>query len=212
MKLSSSSRFWKGVLVAAIFLFAAVFSILSFLKYRGFEYNALDLAIFHQTLWSLAHHHGWTLTIHPPSYLGDHVGLFLILLAPLYRLFSSPATPLIAQSAAIALAAWPLYGIARTWLSPAAHARSASSGLSIPLFKTSRCLSFISWPLPCRFFSASFWHIFVSGLGRPLCSASSPWVSARMPRFLYSCWVFLRGWNTARSDGAFFPSLALAHG
>ncbi|MEK7158857.1 MAG: DUF2079 domain-containing protein, partial [Patescibacteria group bacterium] len=110
--------FLKGVLVAAIFLFAAVFSILSFLKYRGFEYNALDLAIFHQTLWSLAHHHGWTLTIHPPSYLGDHVGLFLILLAPLYRLFSSPATPLIAQSAAIALAAWPLYGIARTWLSP----------------------------------------------------------------------------------------------
>jgi uncharacterized membrane protein len=116
MKLPSP-RFWKNILTGATIFFAVAFSILSILKYRMFGYNALDLAIFHQTFWSLTHHAGWGISIHPPSYLGDHLGLFLFLLAPLYRLFSSPITLLIAQSAAISLSTWPLYLIARTWLS-----------------------------------------------------------------------------------------------
>jgi uncharacterized membrane protein len=101
------------ILWSAIVLYFLIFSLICIWKYYNFGYNGLDLAIFNQTFYNSAQGNLYGLTIHPPTYLGDHFDLFIILLLPFYFLYQHPINLLILQSFILALCAWPIYLIAK---------------------------------------------------------------------------------------------------
>ncbi len=78
------------------------------LKYGQFGYNGLDLAIYTQTTWSLSHGQGFASSIHDPSYLGDHLELWLAPVSWVYRLWPTALTLLWAQTLVLASAIIPL--------------------------------------------------------------------------------------------------------
>ncbi len=100
----------------AIGLYFLVFSGICIWKYFQFGYNGLDLAIYNQVLFNSAHGRLFEFTFHQQSYLGDHLELLLIALVPVYYFFQHPVTLLVLQTLILALAAWPLYLIAKTKL------------------------------------------------------------------------------------------------
>ncbi|MFA6304633.1 MAG: DUF2079 domain-containing protein [Patescibacteria group bacterium] len=87
-------------------------------KYFQFGYNGLDLAIYNQVFFNSVNGNLFGFTIHPGSYLGDHLELFIIALLPLYYFFQHPITLLVLQSLILALSAWPIFLIAKQKLSP----------------------------------------------------------------------------------------------
>ena len=96
-------------LIAAIgTVFGLVVGGLQWWKYVHFGYNGLDLGIYSQTVWSLANGRGFASSIHDPSYLGDHLELWLVPISWLYRLWSSPLLLLWVQTALIASSLVPL--------------------------------------------------------------------------------------------------------
>lgn len=93
-------------------LYAALLCWASYTKYTAYQYGDFDLAIDAQSMWSLLH--GTTnSSIHGISFLGNHMRLILIPLAPLYAIWPSPQLLLIFQSLALAAGAWLVYLIAR---------------------------------------------------------------------------------------------------
>lgn len=100
--------FWlqRHARLIAIFLlacFVITAAVYVTLKYQTFSYNALDLGIYRQVLAHTAQGDLYGMTIHPHSYLGDHMELLLIVLAPLYALFPFAETLLVLQILAVAL-------------------------------------------------------------------------------------------------------------
>lgn len=73
-----------------------------------------------QTVWNVLHGNGFTLTdpmgTHQVSRLAVHADFMLILLAPLYLLWSDPKTLIFLQALVTGLAAVPIYWIARDTL------------------------------------------------------------------------------------------------
>lgn len=100
--------------------FAVVIGAVQWWKYVHFGYNGLDLGIYSQTIWSLAHGHGFASSIHDPSYLGDHLELWLVPISWLYRLWSSPVVLLWLQTIIIASTAVPLAKLAGRVITPRA--------------------------------------------------------------------------------------------
>lgn len=100
-------KFWWWIGGSAI-LFTIVIGWLQWLKWQAFAYNGLDLGIYVQTIWSLAHGFGFANSIHDPSYLGDHLELWLVPLAGVYRFAESGLTLLWSQTVVIAISIWPL--------------------------------------------------------------------------------------------------------
>ncbi len=109
------------IVIIAIALYCIVFCTITILKYTQFGYNGLDLAIINQVFFTTAHGAPFSSSIHPPSYLGDHVTPIVLLLAPLYGIFDSPIFLLIIQTIALAAAAWPLFLIAQKILPKKLH-------------------------------------------------------------------------------------------
>ena len=105
------------VLVGSIIAFiAAVFGALAF-KYVSFGYNAIDLGIYGQVFYNTSMGRLFEFSIHPHLYLGDHFELFILFLTPIYALIKSPLTLIFLQTVFVAVAAWPIYAIARQKLS-----------------------------------------------------------------------------------------------
>lgn len=105
---------------------------LSVMRYRAYNARMLDLGNMSQAIWSAGH--GYPLEYTPEtgsavslSRLAWHVELIYFLIAPIYRLFPSPITLLVLQTALFALGAFPLYSMALRHLdsSPAATAVAA---------------------------------------------------------------------------------------
>lgn len=110
-----SKRSW--IIIGALgTLFALVIGGLQWWKYATFGYNGLDLAIYRQAVWSLAHGHGFASSIHDPSYLGDHLEAWLIPLSWIYRLWDSALLLLWVQTLVIASSIVPLAKIVRRYL------------------------------------------------------------------------------------------------
>ncbi|NUM25914.1 MAG: DUF2079 domain-containing protein [Candidatus Buchananbacteria bacterium] len=103
----------RQILFAAIALYSGLFSLIAIWKYHNFYYTAIDLAIFNQTFFNSLLGNWFGLTIHPPSYLGDHFSPLLILLLPFYALTKNPESLLILLATINGLSAWPLYLIAK---------------------------------------------------------------------------------------------------
>lgn len=99
----SMRRWWIWGLTA---LWVLGIVVLQVWKYFHFRYNGLDLGIYVQTVWQLAHGHGFANSIHDPSYLGDHLEPILVPVAWVYRLAQTPLTILFIQTAALAIGLW----------------------------------------------------------------------------------------------------------
>ncbi|MDF2265234.1 DUF2079 domain-containing protein [Streptomyces coacervatus] len=95
-------------LLAAV-LFAA-YAILSISRYQHLATRSWDLGIFEQVVRAYAHLQAPVADLKGPGFniLGDHFSPVLALLAPVYRLFPSPLTLLVAQAALFALSAVPV--------------------------------------------------------------------------------------------------------
>lgn len=109
--------FW---LLLLTLIYVIAFGTLSVVKHSIFNSFILDLGIMSQVTWNTAHGRLFETSLDRAgntsligSYMGNHVRPILLLLAPLYRLWSDPRSLLILQSVALALGAVPLYWIAR---------------------------------------------------------------------------------------------------
>ena len=97
------------VLGGAIAAFTLAVSAVGFWKYAYYRYQGMDLAIYTNVLWSLTHGGGWWSSIQGSSYLGDHIEPILLLLAPLFHVWSDPRLLIILQACVLGLTAVPVY-------------------------------------------------------------------------------------------------------
>ena len=98
---------------AALFVFAAV------VHYLVFQEARFDLGNMVQTIWNTLHGHFLGLTSpngYQGSRLGSHVDPFLVLLAPLFWIWSSPLLLLVVQVLAVSSGALPVFWLARKHL------------------------------------------------------------------------------------------------
>ncbi len=102
------------ILVSA---YAIFFSAASIQKHLAFQSTDFDLGNLSQVVWNTLHGRPFLLTnpegTQPEMSLGIHVWPILLLIAPLYLIWSDPRALLILQSVVIALGAWPVYWLAR---------------------------------------------------------------------------------------------------
>lgn len=108
---------WSILLLLTIG-YILLFSVFTVLKYQHFQYNALDLAILNQVFYNTSLGNFFGFTIHPHSYLGDHLELIILLLSPFYFILKSPITLLILQTIFIGLSAIPIFLLTKRVLAP----------------------------------------------------------------------------------------------
>jgi len=103
--------------------YIAAFFFFSYWKYQHFLYNGIDLAIFNQVFWNASEGRWYVSSLQGHSYLGDHWSLFIPFLVPVYAFAANFLTPvyhplilLLLQTIVLALGAFPVYAIARFFL------------------------------------------------------------------------------------------------
>ena len=107
------------VLYLSIIAYTLVFSCLTILRHHAFKTRAWDLGIFTQSLWTTLNANGFfyhtcELPVNPSgSFFGVHFSPILVLILPLYWIIQMPETLLVLQSFILALAALPIYKLAR---------------------------------------------------------------------------------------------------
>ena len=102
---------WCGVVA-----YAGLFSWLSVQRHRGFFTGRLDLGNMTQAVWSIAHGDLLSTTDiagRQISRLSVHVDPILALFAPVFRIWPDPEILLVAQAAAVALGAVPVFLLGR---------------------------------------------------------------------------------------------------
>lgn len=112
---ASDPRVLAVLLGTAILLYVLVFSYLTVLKHEAFETTAFDLGNMDQAVWNSLRGRFLPFTNwgEEGTRLAYHVDPILILISPLYLLYSDPRTLLVFQTVVIALGAWPIYLLAR---------------------------------------------------------------------------------------------------
>jgi uncharacterized membrane protein len=107
---------WSWLISAILLGFFAFYVVLKGTQHFSLNTNAYDLSVFDYALWNTVHGKMLFVPFWGNSFFYEHFSPVLLLLVPVYALFSTPVTLLVLQCAAIALAAWPLYRIAeRIW-------------------------------------------------------------------------------------------------
>lgn len=99
----------------AIVLYILLFCFMTVLKHEAFETTAFDLGNMDQAVWNSIHGRFLPFTNwgEEGTRLAYHVDPILILISPLYLIYSDPRTLLVFQSVVVALGAWPIYLLAR---------------------------------------------------------------------------------------------------
>ncbi len=118
------------LLWTAIAAYAAGFSALSVLRHRAFQTGRFDLGNMVQAVWSTAHGHPLEVTSlrgDEISRLAAHFDPVLVAFAPLWLVWPSPDSLLVAQAIAVALGAVPVFWLARK------HLDSERAGLGFAL-------------------------------------------------------------------------------
>jgi uncharacterized membrane protein len=116
---AASASVASRVVYAGVTAYAALFVFAAVMHYAVFLTAQADLGHMVQAIWTTRHGHfleTTTLTGHQISRLGVHVDPFLVLLVPLYWLWSSPLLLLVLQAVAVASGALPVYWLARKHL------------------------------------------------------------------------------------------------
>ena len=114
--------------VSGVGLAAAVaYTVYAIQQHLRFE-SGRDLAIFDQAVWHYSRlETPESSVVGVPNLLGDHLHPIVVVLAPVYAVFSGPETLLIAQSLLIAAAVLPIFAFARERVGTvAAYALTAS--------------------------------------------------------------------------------------
>ena len=124
--------------IAGAVLFAAIYALLSWLKYRAYMDARFDLGNMVQAVYNTAHGHfleGTTGEIEPRqmSRLGAHVDPILALFALPWLVWPSPVMLLVLQAVIVATGAWPAYRLGtRVTRDPRAGALLAGAYLLYP--------------------------------------------------------------------------------
>ena len=104
----------EPLLLVLVLLAAAAYLAVELLRWRRFEAGGFDLGIFDQTVW---HYSRFELPANSirglPNIWGDHFSPILMLVAPLYWIWSDARVLLIVQALVLAAAAIPIYAYAR---------------------------------------------------------------------------------------------------
>jgi len=104
---------------AAVAAYAAGFGALSVLRHEAFSTGRFDLGNMTQAVWATAHGNPLRVTSlagEQISRLASHVDPILVAFAPLWWIWPSPNALVVAQAAAIALGALPVYRLAQRHL------------------------------------------------------------------------------------------------
>lgn len=102
--------------------YAALFAVAVVLYYLNYQEARLDLGNMVQAVWSTVHGHPFQQTTplgNQASRLGGHVEPMLLLLAPLWLVWSSPLALLVLQALAVASGVLPVFWLARKHLGSA---------------------------------------------------------------------------------------------
>jgi uncharacterized membrane protein len=106
---------WSGILSYTLY-----FSTLSILKYLNFNMGKYDLGNMDQTVWNTLHGRIFSLTnpesTQTISRVAIHADYILVLLSPLYLIWSDPRTLLLAQTVVLSLGALFVYKLANNVL------------------------------------------------------------------------------------------------
>ena len=119
-------------------LFAAIYALLSWLKYRAYMDARYDLGNMVQAVYNTAHGHFLEITTgdlkpRQMSRLGSHVDPILALFALPWLVWPSPVMLLVAQAVIVATGAWPAYRLGtRVTRDPSAGALLAGAYLLYP--------------------------------------------------------------------------------
>jgi len=105
----------RGLFWGMILLYIALFSTLTILKHEAFQTTAFDLGNMDQAVWNSLRGRFLPFTNwgEEGTRLAYHVDPILILISPLYFIYSDPKTPLVFQTLVVALGALPLFWLAK---------------------------------------------------------------------------------------------------
>jgi uncharacterized membrane protein len=137
------------------------FGALSVLRHHAYETGRFDLGNMVQAVWSTAHGDPLAVTNLPgeqTSRLASHVDPILVLFAPLWLVWPSPAALLVVQTVAIALGALPVFLLARKHL--ASERVALGFALAYLLYPATQWLTlneFHPVALACPLLLAAFW-------------------------------------------------------
>lgn len=98
-------------------IYAAYFTALTVGIHHGLGTSAYDFGLYDQGIWLLSRGKSPFVTLMGRNLFGDHSSFILLLLVPLYWLFSSTATLLVVQSVVIAMGGIPVFLYTRRRLS-----------------------------------------------------------------------------------------------
>ena len=100
--------------------FTATFLVLTFAQHATFHTHALDVGYYDQALWNTAYGRWFANSLKPFPLLGSHFSPLLVLVSPLYWIWSDARVTFVAQTLALACSGLPLYWLARERWSRAA--------------------------------------------------------------------------------------------
>jgi uncharacterized membrane protein len=153
----------RTLLWAAIAAYAAGFSALSILRHRAFQTGRFDLGNMVQAVWSTAHGHPLQVTGlrgDEISRLAAHFDPALAAFAPLWLVWPSPDSLLVAQAIAVALGALPVFWLARKHLdSQRAGVGFALAYLLYPPTQWLTLNEFHPVALACPLLLFAFWYL-----------------------------------------------------
>ncbi len=148
---------------AAMGAYAAGFSALSILRHRALQTGRFDLGNMVQAVWSTAHGHPLAVTGlrgDEISRLAAHFDPILAAFAPLWLVWPSPDSLLVAQAVAVALGALPVFWLARKHLgSERAGAAFALAYLLYPPTQWLTLNEFHPVALACPLLLFAIWYL-----------------------------------------------------
>lgn len=105
----------RGLFWGMVLLYIALFSTLTILKHEAFQTTAFDLGNMDQAVWNSLRGRFLPFTNwgEEGTRLAYHVDPILILISPLYFIYSDPKTLLVFQTLVVALGALPLFWLAK---------------------------------------------------------------------------------------------------
>ena len=109
---SLTKQYTVRILYSSIFIYFILFSSWCYLKFIYFQYYDFDFAIHDQVIWNIGQGSVYN-SILGVNFLGNHIHFISFLVAPIYRIFCYPLTLLFLQTLSLALAAIPIYKLAK---------------------------------------------------------------------------------------------------
>lgn len=154
-----------------VIAFILYFGVLTGLRHQHLLSLRLDLGNMDQTVWNVANGHGFVLTDpesnQEVSRLAYHADFFLILLAPLYWIWSSPYMLLFVQVIVVGIGAVPVYWIAeKTLRSKPLALLFAASYLLYPPMERALMYDFHAVTLATSFILFAYWFMEEKKWGR----------------------------------------------